>query len=193
MTASSRCIAVFCLLLLLAPGLALGQEMEQPETAPATPGQGFDLHITAPHIMGDRLVDPMHHYCKGISDAPVLQCLMFESDEPGARLVGVEYVIAKSITRPEVPLGDWNRNWHDHAVEIEAGVVGLPDLEGQAAADVAALAATTDGIVFMTWPEAESVPDEDVEIAQAISHEIMTPEEYAAYRQEAQPAGEDNR
>ena len=184
MTISLRRLGACCLLLFGTPALAFGQQAEQPETATATPGEGFDLHITAPHIMGDRLVDPMHHYCKSISDEPILQCLMFESNEPGARLVGIEYILAKSIVRPEVPLGDWNRNWHDHAVEIEAGVVGLPDLEPEAAADVAALASTTDGIVFMTWPEAETVPDEDVEIAQAVSHEIDTPDEYAAYGQE---------
>lgn len=147
---------------------------------PATPGEGFTIHVTAPHIANGHLVDPMHHYCKVISDEPVIQCLMFDSTDPDARLMGIEYIIAKSITRREVPLASWNRNWHDHQVEIDAGVVAVHDMSEEDAAGVAGLVATTDGIVFMTWwpHEAELVPSGETYLAQAISHEIMTPEEF---------------
>lgn len=170
------------LLLLVFPGAAAGQE------APATPGDGYTIHVTAPHLIGDRLVDPMHHYCKVISDAPMITCLMFESNEPNAQLVGIEYIAAKSVVRNEVPLADWNRDWHDHAVEIESGVVKLPGMPEEDAAKTAALVSGTDGIVFMTWPHGATVPDGKVVIAQAISHNLLTPAEYAGEAAKAPPA-----
>jgi len=33
----------------------------------------------------------------------------------------VEYIVAKKLTRPMIPLADWNKNWHDHLVEIQTG------------------------------------------------------------------------
>lgn len=149
------------------------------------PADGFDIHVTAPHIMGDHLIDPMHHFCKLISQEPVLiQCLMFAADagdDPNARLLGIEYIVDKSLTREKVNLGVWNRDWHDHVPEIEAGLVGLPELSGEEARKIVDVVSGTDGIVFITWPELEEMPSETAAgIAQALSHEIVTPEEHAA-------------
>lgn len=152
------------------------------EEKPTTPGEGFTIHVTAPHIMDGHLVDPMHHYCKVISEAPIIQCLMFNSTDPNARLLGIEYIVAKSQTRTSVPLGAWNKYWHDHAIEIAAGVVGLPDMNKEDAAATAELVSTTDGIVFITWPASQKFPTSEVKMAQAISHEIMTPEEYQGWK-----------
>lgn len=169
-------------------------------TASSTPAQevargpatGFDIHVTAPHILGDHLIDPMHHFCKLISQEPVvIQCLMFAADagdDPNARLLGIEYIVDKSLTREKVNLGVWNRDWHDHVPEIEAGLVGLPDLSGEEARKIVEVVSGTDGIVFITWPELEDIPSEEAAgIAQALSHEIMTPDEHAA------PLAEGNR
>ena len=57
---------------------------------------------------------PFHHYCKGISDK-ILQCLLFESTDPKAPLVGVEYFVAKDLTR-KLPAIQWHRHFHDHKV-----------------------------------------------------------------------------
>ena len=54
---------------------------------PMSPAEGYDIHVQAPHMMADGKVGgPFHHYCKGIS-AEVLQCLLFESTDPKAKLV----------------------------------------------------------------------------------------------------------
>jgi hypothetical protein len=147
------------------------------------PADGFSIHVTAPHIMGDHLIDPMHHFCKLISQDPVLiQCLMFSADagdDPNARLLGIEYIADKALTRAKVNLGVWNRDWHDHVPEIEAGVLKLPELSGEAAQKIVDVVSGTDGIVFITWPETEPLPSEaKAGIAQAVSHEIVTPDEY---------------
>ena len=66
---------------------------------PTSPALGYDIHVQAPHMMADGTAGgPFHHYCKGISDK-ILQCLLFESTDPKAPLVGIEYFVAKDLTR----------------------------------------------------------------------------------------------
>src|SRR5205814_9228147 len=89
--------------------------------APRTPAEGFVVHVTAPHMIQGREMGPVHHYCKPIAPDPVIQCLLYDSTDPNAPLTGVEYIIAKRITRANVPLGTWNQNFHDHTVEIATG------------------------------------------------------------------------
>src|SRR5712691_582212 len=103
--------ALAFLVLLAAP--VAGQEAK-----PASPADGHTVHVTAPHVVNGKVMGPYHHYCKVLSPEPVIECLCYESNEPGARLEQVEYIIAKSITRNgAVSLADWNRNWHDHKQE----------------------------------------------------------------------------
>jgi hypothetical protein len=45
---------------------------------------------------------PYHHYyyyCKVLAPDPVIQCLIYESTEPNARLSQVEFIMAKKLTR----------------------------------------------------------------------------------------------
>jgi hypothetical protein len=37
-----------------------------------------------------------HHYCSHLNE-DVRQCVIYDSDEPGARLIGVEYIISASL------------------------------------------------------------------------------------------------
>ena len=62
------------------------------------PADGYTIHVQAPHMMADGKVGgPYHHYCKGIQNGEVLQCLLFESTKPDAKLVAVEYFIEKKL------------------------------------------------------------------------------------------------
>lgn len=94
---------------ILAMETGLAQDNVAPPVAPAAekkpgPADGFNIHVVAPHKFEDGTVHgPYHHYCKGISPE-VLQCLLFESTEPNARLTDIEYFIAKTVSRKEVPL-----------------------------------------------------------------------------------------
>ena len=54
-----------------------------------SPAEGYSIHVQAPHVMEDGTVGgPFHHYCKGISEQ-ILQCLLFDSTDPNAKLVAV--------------------------------------------------------------------------------------------------------
>ena len=142
---------------------------------PTSPADGHTIHVTAPHVVGGRIMGPYHHYCKVLSPEPVIECLCYSSSDPGARLEQVEYIVAKSITRTgAVSLAAWNQNWHDHEQEIATGRVQVHDLPPDKAKEVADLVATTDGIIFHLWSHDETVPDGKVSIAQSVGHVNLT-------------------
>ena len=64
----------------------------QESPAAAKPNQGFDLHVDAKlHFPGDP--DAIaHHFCKNVSGG-MIECLLFASEEPDARIVGVEVIV----------------------------------------------------------------------------------------------------
>jgi hypothetical protein len=110
-----------------------------------------------------------------LSPEPIIECLCYRSNDPGARLEQVEYIMAKSITRTgAVSLADWNRNWHDHKQEIATGRVQVHDMPPDKAKEVADLVATTDGIIFHLWPHDDRVPSGSVVIAQSVGHVNLT-------------------
>jgi hypothetical protein len=149
------------------------------EGKPVSPADGHTVHVTAPHVVNGKVMGPYHHYCKVLSAEPVIECLCYESAEPGARLHQVEYILAKSITRSgAVPLATWNRNWHDHTQEIATGRVQVLDLPPDKAKEVANLVATTDGIIFHLWGHDEPVPTGNVIVAQSVGHVNLTAAEF---------------
>ena len=159
----------------LSMGAAFAQDNAAAPAAPKAeqkpgPADGFNIHVMAPHKFEDGTVHgPYHHYCKGISPE-VLQCLLFESTEPNARLTDIEYFISKEISRKHVPLKAWNKYYHDHAEEVASGRVQVLDMPEDKAKEVAAAAAMTDGIIFHLWPDGAKAPNGVVGHPQAVSH-----------------------
>ena len=152
------------------PAHGMGRSMTTKAMGPA---DGYMLHVTAPHQHEDGTIGgPYHHYCKGVSEQ-VYQCLLFESPDPNALLVGVEYFIAKSVSRENVPLAVWNKYYHDHAREIATGRVQVLDLPEDQAKAVAQAASQTDGIIFRLWPKQAKAPNGDVAHDQAVGHQPL--------------------
>ena len=156
---------------------------------PPTPAGAYTIHVTAPHVVAGKVMGPFHHFCRVLSPEPVIECLCYRSDDPGARLEQVEYIVSKSITRTgAVPLADWNKNWHDHKQEIATGRVQVHDLPPDKAKEVADLVATTDGIIFHLWTDGDKVPSGSVMIAQSVGHVNLTQAELEKGAQEAAAA-----
>ena len=137
----------------------------------ASPAVGYDIHVQAPHMMPDGTPGgPFHHYCKGISDK-ILQCLLFESTDPNAPLVAVEYFVAKDLTR-KLPAIQWHRHFHDHKVEIATGRVKILGMSDDEAAKVAEAAAATDGVIYHLWQHGQEFPDGTVTFPQSLGHKF---------------------
>lgn len=135
---------------------------------PKSPVDGYDIHVQAPHMMADGTFGgPYHHYCKGVSDK-ILQCLLFDSTDPNAKLVAVEYFVAKDLTR-KLPLIQWHRYFHDHKVEIATGRVQVLE-PADKAKEIAEAASKTDGVIYHLWQKGQEFPDGTVTFPQSVGH-----------------------
>src|SRR3981081_4835709 len=123
------------------------------QAAKASPAEGYTVHVLAPHLVDGKQMGPYHHYCKVLAPDPQIQCLIYDSTEPNANLVQVEWIYAKKLTRSQVPLQEWNKDWHDHKIEIAGGRVQVLDLPPDKAKEVADLVATTDGMSYTFYFE----------------------------------------
>ena len=162
---------------LLLTGCAGMQEQSSNKSGPSaktSPSDGYSLHVVAPHKMDDGSIGgPYHHYCKPHSPT-IIQCLLYESTQANALLVGVEYFVAKSVARDAVSFETWNKFYHDHDVEIKTGRVQVLDLPPDEVKKVAAAAAQTDGIIFHLWPKDARAPTGVVGHPQSVGHKYRT-------------------
>ena len=75
----------------------------------------------------------------------VRQCVIYDSPEPNARLIGVEYLISATLYKTLEP--SERKLWHSHVFEVKSGMLIMPGPEG-----------LPTGI----WEEAETREMEDV-------------------------------
>ncbi|RCV27186.1 hypothetical protein SEVIR_5G307300v4 [Setaria viridis] len=90
----------------------------------------------------------IHHFLSRLNQ-DVLQCAVYDSDKPSARLIGVEYIVSDAIFEGLPP--EEQRLWHSHAYEVKAGLwtaVGVP--EALQSSEMASLAKTY-GKFWCTW------------------------------------------
>ncbi|WEW61032.1 hypothetical protein PRK78_006521 [Emydomyces testavorans] len=86
-------------------------------------------HLHAYHVYADdptRCVEA-NHYCSHIN-ADFRQCLIYDSAEKNARLIGVEYMVTPKIyeTLPE----EERKLWHSHEFEVKSGMLVMPAPKG---------------------------------------------------------------
>ena len=140
----------------------------------AGPAEKFDIHVVAPHVVDGVVMGPFHHYCKLAQQDPlILECLLYTSSDANARMIGVEYMIDKRLTRANLPLATWNTHYHDHEVEIASGRVQVLDRPEAEAKALAEAAAKTDGVIWKLWMD-ETVPSGRARIGQAVGHKPRT-------------------
>ncbi|XP_022033299.2 oil body-associated protein 2A [Helianthus annuus] len=69
-----------------------------------------------------------HHYITRLNQ-DFLQCAVYDSDEPTARLIGVEYIVSDRILDTLPP--DEQKLWHSHDHEVTSGMwmnPGVPEM-----------------------------------------------------------------
>ena len=73
-----------------------------------------------------------HHFC-ACPNEEVRQCVIYDSDKPNARLIGLEYIISSELFEglPE----EEKIYWHSHKYEVQSGTlqVGMQDCLGHVA------------------------------------------------------------
>jgi len=133
---------------------ALGQTSEN--TKSAGPGASYppigDIHA---HVCGIHFYNGdmsrqiiAEHYCAHRTDE-VLQCVIYDSNKPGARLIGIEYIVSAKIFE-SLPAEE-KKLWHSHNYEVKSGVLTAPGMPDGAEKDLMKVLIGTYGKTWHTW------------------------------------------
>lgn len=143
------------------------------------PVKSICAHLNAFHVYADdpkRFVEA-NHYCSHLTEgmpsarhhmrwpianksglpADVRQCILYDSPNPGARLIGIEYMITPKLY--ETLDAQERKLWHSHVFEVKSGMLIMPQpsvLVPQAAWEKAETAEMQDvielyGKVYHLW------------------------------------------
>jgi len=91
------------------------------------PIRGIHAHVCGFHFYSGAMNRALRadHYCSHLNQ-DVFQCIIYDSNERNARLVGVEYIISETLFN-QLP-GDEKKLWHSHRYEVMSGQLVAPDL-----------------------------------------------------------------
>ncbi|KAB2575779.1 Oil body-associated protein 1B [Lasiodiplodia theobromae] len=96
------------------------------------PLQNVCEFLTAIHIYADEAREgktryvPAFHYCSHVRE-DLRECLIYDSHEKNARLIGVEYMVPKHVYETFPP--EEQKLWHSHEFEVKSGMLILPKPE----------------------------------------------------------------
>jgi hypothetical protein len=117
---------------------------------PKYPVEAMSTYLNGFHMYADDMGRQVEatHFCIHLRH-DLHQCVIFDRNEPDARLIGIEYIISEERFRalPE----DEKRLWHSHDHEVKSGILvapGIPDLAEHAYFNDLA---TTYGKTFHAW------------------------------------------
>ncbi|GJN87972.1 hypothetical protein Rhopal_000927-T1 [Rhodotorula paludigena] len=93
------------------------------------PINAIHQHLSGLHCYAnDRTsVVAAHHFCSCVdhdgNEPKLRQCIIYDSDKPDARLIGVEYVASEDLFKSLPP--EEKKYWHSHKYEVESGQLVL--------------------------------------------------------------------
>ncbi|KAJ3282018.1 hypothetical protein HK104_011148 [Borealophlyctis nickersoniae] len=112
------------------PGSPLHTETKATTLAAAAtqdfaPLKSICRHVDAFHFYAHDMARQVQaeHYCSHLSE-DFLQCVLYDTPEKDARLIGVEYIISERLFK-SMPSSE-KVYWHSHVYEIKGGVLTLP-------------------------------------------------------------------
>lgn len=149
-----RSLAVFGILGLVGgtPGVALGHQTQQN----LTPVRQIEMYLDGFHNAKREIGLPpgkqsqlrVAHYCSHYSP-DLIQCVLYDGNAKGARLIGIEYVVPEAVYRG-LPLGE-RKYWHPHNGEVDSGMLILPGLPSAQQRATLATVRKTWGKTWHVW------------------------------------------
>ena len=129
-------------------GTAQSRSAQQGQTT--SPVGRLGIHLVGVHVIKEALDRQYvaHHYCEELS-ADLIQCAVFDSDKPGARLMDVEYVVSDAVYRSFPP--EEQQYWHPHDYEVDSGLLQAPELPPEQAKALLAKIRGTHGKTWHSW------------------------------------------
>lgn len=89
-----------------------------------------------------------HHYCACLNE-DVMQCVIYDSDAPDAKLIGIEYIISAKLFATLPP--QEQELWHSHVYEVTGGLITTPSVPTIAEKAAMQRMISTYGKTFHTW------------------------------------------
>jgi hypothetical protein len=125
------------------------------------PLDAMSTYLNGFHMYADSMGRQVEatHFCIHLRH-DLHQCVIFDSNRPDARLIGIEYIISEERFRglPD----DEKRLWHSHHYEVKSGELVAPGIPELAERAYFKDLVTTYGKTFHTWqydrPEHQEVP-----------------------------------
>ncbi len=110
----------------------------------------IDAHLCGFHFYsGDRArAVRVEHYCSQ-PNAEVMQCVIYDTDRPDARLIGVEYIISEALFN-QLPAEE-KQLWHSHRYEVMSGLLTAPGVSAAAEMALMKMFVTTYGKTWTLW------------------------------------------
>lgn len=79
-----------------------------------------------------------HHYCTHLTHE-FHQCIIYDSDQPNAKLIGIEYIVSEKVSTVQLAdaradrtkqifdslPAEEKRYWHSHKYEVESGYLQM--------------------------------------------------------------------
>jgi Protein of unknown function (DUF1264) len=98
-----------------------------------------------------------HHYCGHLNE-DVIQCVIFDGNEANAKLMGVEYIVSRSVFT-QLPVEE-KHLWHSHVHEVRSGQLIAPGIPAVAEHALMQQIIGTYGKTWHTWhtDQAKSLP-----------------------------------
>jgi hypothetical protein len=143
----------FVILALALAGTMFAQtpEAKSATAAPAFPPiKDIHAHVCGIHFYSGDMKRQViaEHFCSHLSEE-VLQCVIYDSDKPGARLIGIEYIVSAKIFA-SLPAEE-KKLWHSHNYEVKSGVLTAPGAPDAAEKDLMKVLINTYGKTWHTW------------------------------------------
>ena len=110
----------------------------------------LNAYMNGFHFYSGRMTAQMeaHHYC-GHMNEDVIQCVIYDGNEQGAKLMGVEYIVSRALFE-KLPV-DEKHLWHSHVHEVRSGQLIAPGIPEIAEHEFMEKIAGTYGKTWHTW------------------------------------------
>lgn len=107
-------------------------------------------HVCAFHFYAHDMTRQVeaHHYCSHRSEE-MRQCVIYDSDAPDARLIGIEYIISRRLFEALPP--EEKKFWHSHTYEVMSGQLFAPGVPNMAENIEMQKLVDTYGKTWHTW------------------------------------------
>jgi hypothetical protein len=115
-----------------------------------SPLKAFSTYLDGFHFYNGNIHAQMeaHHYVSQVNE-DVHQAIIFDGNEPGAKIMGIEYIISETLFRTLD--NEEKKLWHSHHYEVKSGGLIAPGIPGLAEHELMEKLVSTYGKTIHTW------------------------------------------